>query len=213
MKVEYKGIKFDSDLEVDYYKFLESNKDVKRFIYHPIPIQITSGNNYTPDFIVFYTNSIEIIETKGYNQFSHLRDSIIHNTMLQKSSEELKKYVEEALKKSKIKGLKDFRNAMDDYLAISTVPVVYKKIKYMKQFGWVEFNFKNPNTLAKKRKEKINLLEQELKELRLFKKDTLRYFKLCDLKLVKPKKITKSQNEFMDKYIAILEKEINDGTK
>ena len=177
MKIPYNGIKFDSELEVEYYKYLEELYDKKivyDFTYHPkIPIQITDKNTYTPDFIVGYEDRIEIIETKGFNQFSYMRDNMVHNVMLNKSEEELREWLAQnnILWKGKIE---------------------YKKIKYMKQFGWVEFNFKNPNTLANKRKEKINLLEQELKELRLFKKDTSRYFKLCEIKLDNPKKVTKS---------------------
>ena len=76
MKIEYDGIKFDSELEVDYYKRLiemQKSAELEGFIYHPsIPITITGKNSYTPDFVVMYRDRIEIIETKGYNQFSFM---------------------------------------------------------------------------------------------------------------------------------------------
>ena len=33
--------------------------------------------------------------------------------------------------------------------------IKYRKIKYMSKFGWVDFSFKNPNTIANKRKMKL----------------------------------------------------------
>lgn len=181
MKTEYNGIKFDSDLEVDYYKYLEELYDKKivyEFTYHPkIPIQITDKNTYTPDFIVGYEDRIEIIETKGYNPYSKMRDDMIHNVMLNKSEEELRQWL--------------IQNNI-----LWRGKIIYKKIKYLKQFGWVDFDFKNPNTLANKRKAKINDLEIELKELKQFKKDTIRYFNLKS----QTKKFTKAQAEFFFDY-------------
>ena len=189
MKVNYNNIEFDSDLEVEYYKYLKSLDEVIYFIYHPPkPVKITNKNAYTPDFIVEYKDRYEIIETKGYNQFSYMRDSIVHNAMLNKTNKELKDWLKENI------------NNVDDEKKI-----VYKKIKYMKKFGWVDFDFKNPNTLAKKRKEKITDLEQQIKELSKFKKDTIRYFKLLN----SSKKSTKKQEEFFNEYLEQIRKEIN----
>lgn len=75
-------------------------------------------------------------------------------------------------------------------------PTTYRKIKYLKGFGFVDWDFKNPNTIANKRKEKINELSSELKELRQFKKDTERYFKLHN-----KAKLTAQQKEFIAKYL------------
>lgn len=193
-KAYYEGITFDSDLEVEYYKYLLDLREkgiVYEFSYHPsVPIQITAKNSYTPDFIVGYEDRLEIIETKGYNQFSYKSDNITHSIMLSKSEEDLRQWLSEnnILWKGKI---------------------VYRKIKYLNTFGWVDFDFKNPNTLANKRKEKIVELESELKELKAFKKDTIRYWKLFIKSIAEPKKITKSQEEFMDKY----SKELNEYLK
>ena len=97
-KVKYDGITFDSELEVEYYKYLEELRrkgEVVTFSYHPaIPIKITKNNTYTPDFCVFYWNKrIEIVETKGYNPYSKMKDDMIHQVMLAKSEQELKDYV------------------------------------------------------------------------------------------------------------------------
>lgn len=196
MKVKYNNIEFDSNLEIEYYNHLleisKSQCGIEYFIYHPSkPLKITDKNYYTPDFLVVYNDRIEIIETKGYNQFSYMRDSIVHNAMLNKTDGELRKWVNEVL---------SGRDFNDDGRKI-----IYKKIKYMKKFGWVDFDFKNPNTLAKKRKEKINELEKQVKELIKFKKDTIKYFKL----LASSKKSTKKQEEFFNNYLEMMKKELD----
>lgn len=178
-KVVYDGITFDSELEIDYYKYLKENNI--KFIYHPKnPIMINSKNKYTPDFICFYNDKIEIIETKGYNQFSFMKDNMIHNVMLEKTNDELLEYL--------------YNNGVVVEETIGK-DILYKKIKYLKQFGWVDFDFKNPNTLSNKRKEKINDLELELKELKEFKKDVDRYFSYLT-KIKENVKLTKPQLEW-----------------
>ena len=188
-KVKYKGLMFDSQLEVDYCKYIERRmftNEVKSFVYHPrVPIQITNGNKYYPDFIVIYEDRVEIVETKGYSQFSFMKDNMIHNIMLSKTEAELRDWLE-------ANGL---------YIAL---PIIYKKIKYLKAYGFVDWDFKNPNTIANKRKEKITELSSELKELRQFKKDTIRYFSLHN----KPK-LTPKQKEFIAKYLNQFYKEEN----
>ena len=179
MKVEYDGIKFDSDLEVNYYRYLKLENIY--FRYHPrIPIRITKNNYYTPDFVVYYPDKdlCEIVETKGYNPYSKLRDDMIHQVMLTKTESELKEWLKE----------NDYR--YEGYT------VKYRKIKFLKAYGFVDYDFKNPNTLANQRKEKIQELSSELKELRQFKKDTERYFKLHN-----KAKLTAQQKEFIAKYL------------
>ena len=179
MKVRYDGFTFDSDLEVEYFKYLKEHATY--FTYHPkVPIQITKNNSYTPDFVCYYPkeNLCEIVETKGYNPYSKMRDDMIHQVMLAKPESELKEWL--ALNGLRHEGYK----------------VVYRKIKYLKAYGFVDYDFKNPNTIANKRKEKITELNSELKELRQFKKDTIRYFSLHN----KPK-LTQNQKEFIAKYL------------
>lgn len=184
-KVTYKNIIFDSELEVNYYKYLIESNDNEWFIYHPsIPIKITDNNYYTPDFIVGYSDRIEIIETKGYNQFSYVRDSLVHNIMINKTEDELKKWLLQNI------------CLIQNIILIDNKKIIYRKIKYLNKFGWVDFDFKNPNTLLNKRKEKIADLESTLKALKSFKKRTLRYFKLIN----NPKKKNASQTEFLTNY-------------
>jgi len=191
-KVEYKGLMFDSQLEVDYCKYLERHKifeDVLSFYYHPDAIQNLVGKrSYTPDFLVAYQDRIEIVECKGYNPYSKMIDDQIHNVMLSKTEYFLKSYICEV----KAKHISFFCGKEWD----TEKKVVYRKIKYLKAYGFVDWDFKNPNTIANKRKEKINELSSELKELRQFKKDTIRYFSLHN----KPK-LTPSQKEFIAKYL------------
>ena len=180
-KVNYNGITFDSELEVEYYKYLEEQG--LYFVYHPkIGIEVTKNNKYYPDFVVYYGDvKCEIVETKGYSQFSFMKDNMVHNIMLQKTEQELKEW----LRKN---GLRY------DY------PTTYRKIKYLKAYGFVDWDFKNPNTLANQRKEKILSQKEEIKELKDFKKNAERYF-AYHIKLVKNGKLTKSQKEWYYKYV------------
>lgn len=117
---EDEEITFDSELEVNYYDFLKENKEVKRFYYHlPVSIKITSKNKYTPDFVVEYEDRIEIIETKGYNQFSFKSDNLTHSLMLQKCENDLKTWLEENLKE-------DSKIILD-----LNKNVLYRKIKHL----------------------------------------------------------------------------------
>ena len=197
-KVKFDGIQFDSELEVEYYKLLveKTHKgEILRFIYHPsIPIPVTKNNNYYPDFIVIYSNhNIEIVECKGYSQFSYLKDNMIHNIMQSKSEEELIFW----LGRNKIIPFQDSK-------------VQYRKIKYLKAYGFVDWDFKNPNTIANKRKEKINEQQDEIKALKDFKKNAERYFTYY-VKLKNMGKLTKPQREWYINFEKELMKEY--GTK
>ena len=189
-KVYYNGLSYDSELEVDYAKYLEQNG--YEYIYHPKkPIKLNLKNTYTPDFIVFYVDRIEIIETKGYNQFSFMKDNMTHNLMLEKTADNLIDYL--------------LDNGISNKELIGK-DIQYKKIKYLKAFGFVDWDFKNPNTIANKRKEKINVLTDELKELKNYKKNCERYFEYIK-KIRNNVKLTKSQNEWL--YNFECEKGIN----
>lgn len=179
MKVEYKGKKFDSELEVEYYVSLIHNPDVVDFTYHPTQIpNLVGKRSYTPDFIVKYIDRIEIVETKGYNPYSFRIDDAIHQAMLSKDEKWLKEYA--AL------------NGFNDDLKVE-----YKKIKYLQKFGWVDFNFKNPNTLANKRKDKISVLNHQIAD---FKAQLKEYDKLFKYEYLTAK-ITKKQKEWMHRFI------------
>lgn len=201
-KVKYDDITFDSELEVEYYKHLVELYEkgvISVFYYHPaIPIKITKNNTYTPDFVVFYMdNKIEIVETKGYNPYSKMRDDMIHQVMLSKSEQELRDWLN-----------KNFDSLYDNkfQLKFSNYRVIYRKVKYLKAYGFVDWDFKNPNTIANKRKEKINDLSTEIKELRDFKKEAERYFRY-HLKIVNNEKLTKPQKEWYYNYMKKLREE------
>ena len=201
-KVKYDDITFDSELEVEYYKYLVelyANGVITSFYYHPsIPIKITKNNTYTPDFVVFYLdNKIEIVETKGYNPYSKMRDDMTHQVMQSKSEQELRDWVN-----------KNYDSVYDNkfQLKFNNYSVVYRKVKYLKAYGFVDWDFKNPNTIANKRKEKINDLSSEIKELRDFKKEAERYFRY-HLKIVNNEKLTKPQKEWYYNYTKKLREE------
>lgn len=201
-KVKYDDITFDSELEVEYYKYLVElyeNGAITSFYYHPsIPIKITKNNTYTPDFVVFYLDRrIEIVETKGYNPYSKMRDDMIHQVMLSKSEQELRDWLN-----------KNYDSLYDNkfQLKFNNYSIVYRKVKYLKAYGFVDWDFKNPNTIANKRKEKINDLSTEIKELRDFKKEAERYFRY-HLKIVNNEKLTKPQKEWYYNYTKKLREE------
>ena len=206
-KVKYDDITFDSELEVEYYKYLVElyeNGVITSFYYHPsIPIKITKNNTYTPDFVVFYLdNKIEIVETKGYNPYSKMRDDMIHQVMQSKSEQELRYWLN-----------KNYDSLYDNkfQLKFNNYSVVYRKVKYLKAYGFVDWDFKNPNTIANKRKEKINDLSSEIKELRDFKKEAERYFRY-HLKIVNNEKLTKPQKEWYYNYTKKLREEYGNET-
>lgn len=206
-KVKYDNITFDSELEVEYYKYLVelyANGVITSFYYHPsIPIKITKNNTYTPDFVVFYMdNKIEIVETKGYNPYSKMRDDMIHQVMQSKSEQELRDWLN-----------KNYDSVYDNkfQLRFNNYSVVYRKVKYLKAYGFVDWDFKNPNTIANKRKEKINDLSTEIKELRDFKKEAERYFRY-HLKIVNNEKLTKPQKEWYYNYTKKLREEYGNET-
>ena len=195
-KIKYDGITFDSELEANYYAYLQAaqrNGEVLDFYYHPDQISNLVGKrSYTPDFLVAYDDRIEIIETKGYNPYSKMIDDQIHNIMLSKNEYFLKSYVTNVISKNIIRLCGNCWNI--------DKKVIYRKIKYLKAYGFVDWDFKNPNTIANKRKEKITDLTEEVKELKEFKKNMLRYL-AYHKKIIENQKLTKSQKEWYYNYV------------
>ena len=155
MKETYKNRTFDSTLEIQYFQFLEENNI--RFLYQdqyknkPIKINLGRRKTYTPDFIVFddVNKIIKIIELKGYAKWSANEDNNIMDFM-----------------RNKVATDKDFLISWLCEIDIDTRgwDIEYYRLKHLKSFGWVDYDFKNPNTIANKRKAKINELEIEIKE-------------------------------------------------
>ena len=185
-KVRYDNIMFDSELEVEYYKYLKENNI--RFMYqneyknNPIKINLGRRKTYTPDFIVFDDENkiIKIIELKGYAKWSANEDNNIMDFM-----------------KNKVATDKDFLIEWLAQLDIDTRgwDIDYSRLKHLKAYGFVDFNFKNPNSISNQRKNKIIELEKEIKELELYKKNVERYFGY-----LRKDKLTKQQNEWKLKF-------------
>lgn len=185
-KVRYDNIIFDSELEVEYYKYLKENNI--RFMYqneynnNPIKINLGRRKTYTPDFIVFDDENkiIKIIELKGYAKWSANEDNNIMDFM-----------------KNKVATDKDFLIEWLAQLDIDTRgwDIDYSRLKHLKTYGWVDFNFKNPNSISNQRKNKIIELEKEIKELELYKKNVERYFSY-----LRKDKLTKQQQEWKLKF-------------
>ena len=194
-KVEYEGTTFDSEWEKDYYIYLKEELKAGFIKYHPEPIfDLVARKKYTPDFIYCKEDTISVVEVKGgYNPYAnHFQDDMIHKEMKAKDYRWLYNYFWK-------NGIK-FTHSEDGYYDLK-----YEKVKKLKK-GWVDYDFKNPNTIANKRKEKINDLSTEIKELRDFKKEAERYFRY-HLKIVNNEKLTKPQKEWYYNYMKKLREE------
>lgn len=71
---------YDSKLEAaraHYLGMLKLAGDVRAFIHHPFPIQLTPKRKYRPDFLVWWADGrITVEETKGSLKQKNCRDSI-----------------------------------------------------------------------------------------------------------------------------------------
>lgn len=186
-RVEYKGITFDSELEIKYYDELEE-KNI-RFMYQnqykKNSIKVVNcgrRKTYVPDFIVFddINNIITIVELKGFNKWNGREDDDVMNFM-----------------KNKVAYDKPFLFGWLKSIGINTNgwDVGYQRIKHLKTYGFVDYDFKNPNTVANKRKEKIIELENELKPLRNRLKDIDRYFSY-----LQKEKLSKAQKLWVESF-------------
>lgn len=190
MKINYDNIEFDSELEVNFYKYLKENN--ANFCYQdkikrPIDIRLGRRKTYMPDFLVYDDDlkKITIIEMKGYAKWSANEDNNISDFMTNKVETD-KDFLIDWLKEN---GL--YKKGYD---------VWYKRLKFLKSVGFVDYKYKNPNSLLNKRKEKIKTLENENKEL---KEKVKNYEKYC--MYLKKDKLNKKQTlwciEFESKFL------------
>lgn len=187
MKIHYNGIVLDSELELNYMNYLKE-KNIKflyqnEFRHTPIKINLGRRKTYVPDFIVFdeINKQITIVELKGYAKWTANEDNNIMDFM-----------------RNKVVTDKDFLIEWLAKLEIDTrgYDIEYRRLKYLKSFGFVDFDFKNPNTLANQRKNKVNELTLELKEANNKIKKYERYLSyLFKDKLTKPQREWKEQFE------------------
>lgn len=189
-KVFYNGLSFDSEWEKGFYLHLINDlkineNDIWRNI-EPIT-DLMARKKYTPDFIYYDkgTKTFHIVEVKGnYNPFAnHFQDDMIHKEMKAKDQMDLRLYVQS-------NGIETY---FDDHF-------IYEKVKLLKAYGWVDYEWKNPNNRVSQQKAKINDLSVELKELKEFKKNMLRYL-TYHKKIVENQKLTKSQKEWYYNYV------------
>lgn len=189
-KIKYDNIIFDSELEVNYYEYLRE-LDYKfmyqnEYKHNPIKINLGRRKTYTPDFIVFdeVNKTIVITELKGYAKWTANEDNNIMDFM-----------------KNKVETDKDFLINWLCELNIDTrgYDIKYIRLKYLKAYGFVDYNFKNPNSLSNQRKNKILELEKELKEQKEIIKNVDRYFSYVR-KEKKKEKLTKQQQQWKNEY-------------
>ncbi len=186
MKIYYEGITFDSELEVDYYKSLKENN--VRFLYqneyknNPIHINLGRRKNYTPDFVTINdeVKVITIIEMKGYAKWTANEDNNIMDFMINKVNTDV-----------------GFLTSWLAEIGVDTrgYDIKYQRLKYLKGIGFVDYYYKNPNSLSNKRKQKIEEQNVEIKELREYKKNVERYFSY-----LKKNKLTKQQLDWKKNF-------------
>jgi len=165
MKIESNGIVFDSELELEYYNYLCKNK-INFFYqnkYKGIQINLGRRKNYTPDFVVYNheEKTITIIEMKGYAKWSANEDNNIMDFMKNKVATDVEFLI---------------RWLKDNNLYVEGYTIKYSRLKHNKTYGFVDYEWKNPNSLSNRRKEKVIVLENENKALKKALKEYERYF-------------------------------------
>lgn len=180
MIIEKYGIDFDSELELNYFEYLTIlGIQFSYHNYNPIKINLGRRKNYTPDFVIWdhSTATITIVELKGYAKWSANEDNNIMDFM-----------------KNKVETDQEFLISWlkENELYLTGYKVDYQRLKYLKGHGFVDYNFKNPNSIANQRKSKIIELEAENKALKQQLKDFERYYSY-----LKKEKLTKAQKTWM----------------
>lgn len=185
MKISKYDITFDSELELNYYDYLKDNK--VPFVYQSdfkksIDIRLGRRKTYRPDFVTYDDDNktVTIVEMKGYAKWTANEDNNIMDFMLHKVETD-----QEFL----IKWLKENDIYKENYR------VLYKRLKFIKGIGFVDYKYKNPNTLLNKRKVKIEELEKENRELKKRLKEYEKYYQ-C----LKKEKLTKKQIEWCARF-------------
>ncbi len=185
-KIYYDNLSFDSEWEKEYYIYLRDVVKAEGIWRDLVAIKGLMGRDkYTPDFIYLKDKVFHIVEVKGnYNPYAnHFQDDMIHREMKTKNQQFLRYYVA--------------NNGISTYFDNT---FVYEKIKKLKAHGWVDYEWKNPNTLSNQRKAKITELEQSMKEINKRLKDYERFVDYV-LKIQDGQKLTKQQREWYMNFI------------
>lgn len=170
------GITFDSDWEVFYWEKLTEEKI--NFIYHPSYMPL-AGKSYEPDFLEYDDGVVTLIEIKStYNPYSRYKDDQFHMAL-----KNLVKYEQDTL----------IKYCQDEFM-LPVREVKYRKIKFLKKHGFVDFSFKSP-TLKDAWKKKATELEEELKSTNKELKDYKRY-----VAYLQKAKLTKPQREWLAEF-------------
>lgn len=168
MKINYDNLTFDSELEIKYYQSLKDNDAdfVYQNVYKNKPIKINLGRRktYTPDFVVYDNDLKQIVvtELKGYAKWSANEDNNICDFMKNKAETD-KEFIKDWL--------------TSNNLMKKGYTIVFKRLKFLKSYGFVDYDFKNPNTIAKKRLDKIKKLDASVHDLTKELDDFKRYYR------------------------------------
>lgn len=148
MTKKYNGIEFSSQIGLSYYKEM-LEKDFVLTIYTNIKYPLSKKyGGYYPMFIIEYNNHYEIIDVRSYANSSNSKAVTISNEIKEKTPQELRDYVSNNI------GFECGK------------PCIYRKLRYIKTLGFVDFNFNANEAKKEKKKEEDKTLREELKELR-----------------------------------------------
>ena len=148
MEKTYDGKKFKSTKDLIYYKELLENDNVLTIYMNIKEPLIKKYGGYTPTFIVEYKTHYELVDIVLYTSPSKSKTILILNEIAQKSSLELEEYISTAL------GYKCEKR------------VIYRKLRYIKSLGFVNFDYDYREEKKQKQKQEIKSIYEEVKSLR-----------------------------------------------
>lgn len=170
MQQEYNGIMFDSDQEIMYYQLLKQNGTSffyqDRYKKTPLRINLGRRKTYVPDFVIWKDQEFKIIELKGWSKWSGNEDNAIMDFMKNKV------LTDQTFLKNWLKEI-GFPTPM-----VNMAEVKYQRLKYLKGLGFVDYDFKNPNSLINQKRRKVKEQQDEIKQLKAENKLLRRYYEL-----------------------------------
>lgn len=178
MEKTYDGKKFKSTKDLIYYKELLENDNVLTIYMNIKEPLIKKYGNYTPTFIVEYKTHYELVDIVLYTSPSKSKTILIMNEIAQKSSLELEEYISSAL------GYKCEKR------------VIYRKLRYIKSLGFVNFDYDYREEKKQKQKQEIKSIYEEVKTLRAKVREYERFITLMN----KGDKLRRDEKRWLNEF-------------
>lgn len=181
---KYNGIEFKSEKDLLYYKELLDNDEVLTIYTQIKEPLIKKYGGYKPTFIVEYKTHYELVDIVIYTSATKSKTILMLNEIAQKSLLELQEYISTAL------GYKCEKR------------VIYRKLRYIKSLGFVNFDYDYREDKKLKQKQEIKSIYEEVKSLRAKVREYERFITLMN----KGNKLRRDEkrwlNEFKDNHNA-----------